>query len=323
MNNITLQINVSPGDLAYVRMTVPALLSAHLSCAAERLIVLDASRGQRTRIFDPARRGSREVFLKNVGLLTDIANDWLANGLIDRLEILHEGDPIIDKISKRWFRGLITETHDYGGCALMSYMAAVDWCRTRYLLHYDADMVLHQDPRFDWAEHARSLMIEQPNSIAARPRISPPFADIGDPSDAPSLHEALPLRAIPGGWRNDWFTTRCFLIDCEKLRTLSPILTRTQKVWFQLRKIMDRGYPPSPEVMLYRHLPRNGFYCLNLASRKAWLLHPRSKPAAYIALLSKIIPAVRTGGFPDAQRGRADIQLTAWEEMLIDGGVTV
>lgn len=322
MSKITLQVNVSPGDLNYAAFTVPRLLSAHASSVSERLIIVDATRGQKTRIFDPARRGTARAFAERVDALLELTGHWHSKGDVDRVFVLRDGDPLIEQIRRRWLRNLVAETHDYGGCALMSYFAAFELTRTSYLLHYDADMLLYQKPGFDWAQAAKELLMSRPALIAARPRIAPPAAKEGDPQDAPSLHEVLPLQPSRGGWLNQWFSTRCFLFNREKLMRTLPAISRRESLRLLFRKLIDRGYPPAPELILFRHLNRLGYQCLNLASREAWLLHPRAKPPEFIELLPNLLASVHRGQFPKAQAGSADIDLSAWRALIDEHRLT-
>jgi hypothetical protein len=316
MDGITLQISLSPGDLSYAPLTVPGLIRKHhRNSLAEVLLVLDATRGDRTRIFNPNRRGTLDEFATKVDRAIKLAAEWKRDGLVDRVEVLHPNDPLISQISSRWCGGLIKHTHDYGGCALMAYFTAFEHCRTRYLLHYDADMLLYQKEGFDWPTRAVSLLANQPHGIAARPRISP-FFDATPASDGPSLHEALPLRRVPGGWANSWFSTRCFLFDADRLKGLLPLISWQQMPGIRLRQIVDRGYPPSPEIMLFRRLKRAGLYCLNLDSEDAWLLHPQTKSVEYLEFLPEIMAMVNGGECPPEQRGYADIKLAAWKQYL-------
>jgi hypothetical protein len=83
-----------------------------------------------------------------------------------------------------------------------------------------------------------------------------------------------------------------------------------------LRRMIDRGYPPAPEIMLFRRLMRAGFYCLNLKSEAVWLLHPQTKSPEYLQLLPQIMAAINRGVSPQDQQGYADLKLEAWKKYL-------
>ncbi|HVU23844.1 MAG TPA: hypothetical protein VHE13_06935, partial [Opitutus sp.] len=185
--------------------------------------------------------------------------------------------------------------------------------RTRWLLHYDADMLLHQEPGFDWAAAARDALVDGRPVIAATPRPSPPMLDA---PDAPSAHERLTLHPHPAGWLNTWFSTRCYLFDVEQLRPLLPLL-QGRIYWEVLAaRLRRRGYPRSPEVMLFRRLAAAGRFRLALRDQRAWLLHPVRKDARFLDVLPRLLAAIHAGDCPAAQRGRQDLQLDLWGDML-------
>ncbi len=86
-----------------------------------------------------------------------------------------------------------------------------------------------------------------------------------------------------------------------------------------LRRLIDRGYPPGPEHLLFHQLGGHGWRTLNLDSGHAWLLHPTRKDAEYYRLLPGILAAVSAGRVPAAQKGYADLRLEAWAEFLAAG----
>lgn len=309
---VTLQINLCAGDARYAELTVPALVRAHPGAAA-RLAVVDCCRPQRTRIFDTERRLPEPAFGANLRRVREIAAQFRAAGLFDEVVWLEPGSPLFANLAARYVRPWMTETHDYGGCAHMPYWAGLELPRTRHVLHYDADMLLHQAPGFDWAGEALRHWDGLPQAVAATPRISPPgFAG----ADAPSLYEGRPAERVAAGWLNDWFSTRCILVDRVRLAPHLPLMRSWAGAAAWLRKLADRGYPVGPELLLHRVLGPKGLRRLNLADERAWLLHPNRKAAEFVALLPRILNSVAAGQVPPAQKGNPDIALDAWQEML-------
>jgi len=310
---ITVQVNLSAGDAAYAAATVPALVQAHPQAVA-RLAVVDLCRPQRTRIFDPAKRLPEPGFSTRAAAIWEMAMEWQRAGLFDTVVKLEPGSPLISELARRYTRPWMTETHDYGGCAGTAYWAALALPATRFVAHYDADMLLYQAPGFDWAEEAVRHWSSFPGTtIAATPRPSPPGFAASPGQDGAVRQEGRPTERIPLGWLNDWFSTRCFLVDRERLAPNLPLIHSRDAWRWRLRRLVDRGYPPSPEVVLCRSLGRQGWRRLALADERAWLLHPHSKPPGYLALLPKIQAAVAAGLAPDGQKGFAEIQLAAWQ----------
>lgn len=313
--DVTLQINLSAGDAAYAEHTVPRLVRAHPG-AAYRLAVVDCCRPQRTRIFDTDARLPQAVFGPRLARIRELANQFLHEGLFDEIVWLEPDSPHFATLARRYCRPWMTETHDYGGCAFMGYWAALYFPRTRYVLHYDADICLHQSAGFEWAAAALRALPNYQQVIAVTPRISPPGFAASPEADAPSTHEGRPLEVVADGWLNDWFSTRCFLFDREKLAPELPLVRGRRTLEYFLRRLIDRGYPIGPESLLFQVLGGRGLRRLNLRDDRAWLLHPNSKPPAYLALLPRLLDSAAAGQVPIAQRGHSEIDVPAWTEFL-------
>lgn len=314
-SDLTLQINLSAGDSAYAEQTVPRLVAAHAH-VARRIAVVDLCRPQRTRIFDPSTRLPDPGFSNRVAAIRTLAEQFLAAGIVDELVYLEPDSPRFRTLAARYTTAGMTETHDYGGCANMAYWAGIDAPSTRFVLHYDADICLYQENNFDWAAEALRVWEKYPQAVFATPRISPPGFATTPEHDAPSLHEGRPFEPVADGWLNDWFSTRCFLVDRERLAPHLPLMGGALGWEYRLRRLLDRGYPPGPETLLFRRLSPRGFKRLNLSDRRAWILHPNTKPLHYLELLPQLLASVSTGRIPAAQRGHSEIDLCAWERFL-------
>ncbi len=315
MSDLAFQINLCPGDLAYAELTVPRLVRAHPE-AAERLLVVDCCRPQATRIVNPGQRFPAPVFAERVATIKALAERWRQAGLFDRVEYLEPGSTRFAPLARRYVRPWMTETHDYGGCAFMAYWAALDLPRHRFVLHYDADMVLCQRPDCDWATQAVARLEADSDIIAAAPRPSPPGWAASPDDDAPSRHEGRPFVRIAGGWLNDWFSTRCFLFDRERLAGCLPLIGVAAGLYWRCRRLVRRGYPPAPEIVLFRRLARRRLRRLNLADENAWLLHPGEKPADFPAILPRLLESIDAGRLPPGQRGRTEIDFALWRSFL-------
>ncbi|HWL17645.1 MAG TPA: hypothetical protein VNR00_18695 [Opitutus sp.] len=311
----TLQFNLCAGDVSYALLTVPRLARAHPR-AARRVAVVDLCRPQTTRIFDSFRRLPEPGFGERIAQIRTVAQQLRSDGWIDEIVWLEPGSPLLAGLARRYLAPGLTETHDYGGCANLAYWAGLDAPVTRFVVHYDADMCLHQAPGFEWAEAALALWQRYPEVVMATPRISPPGFAVDTENDAPSLHEGRPFHRVADGWLNDWFSTRCFLLDRERLAPHLPLMQGRLGWEYKLRRLWDRGYPPGPEMLLFRVLGPRGLRRLNLADERAWLLHPNKKTAAYLELLPRLLESVAAGRVPDVQRGQSEIDVPAWQEFF-------
>lgn len=310
-----LQINLSPGDSAYAEIIVPRLVRAH-PWVNSRLAIVDCQKPQLTRANRDARRYAEPGFSYRCREIVRLAQTFQAQGVFDEVFVLEDNanHELKLRLTRKFTNGLIPprRTHDYHGAALMAYWAAMDLTAQRFVLHYDADILLYQQADFDWALAALRYMDAQPDVIMASPRIAPP----GFAPDAPSLNEGRPNTPTSGGWLNDWFSTRCFLLDRQRLAPFLP-LVRGQLWWQTLfYRMVQRRYPASPEILLFQSAGARGARRLNLASAQAWILHPTSKPPEFLERLPEILDCVAQGHVPPAQIGHTEVDLTAWEHYL-------
>jgi len=176
-SEVTLQINLSGGDVAYAETTVPPLVAAHRATVHEVLGIVDCVRPQRTQMVDPEARFPLATFNQRCEEIRTIADRLVRDGTFDRVVYVDAGDSRTDVLLKKYVGGLIGETHDCYGCGLVTYLYGFDEARTRYLLHYDADMLLYQAAGYDWSEAGLVQLAADPNAISATPRVSAPFAD--------------------------------------------------------------------------------------------------------------------------------------------------
>jgi hypothetical protein len=315
-HDVSLQINLSGGDVAYATTTVPRLVAAHRKNVSEVFLVVDCVRPQRTQMIDPDVKFPPEQFQARVDRIREIAEGFLSQGVVDRVVFVNEGDPRIRQLLRKYVGWPIHETHDCYGVGLVSYLYGFDEALTRFLLHYDADMLLYQAPGYDWVLQGRDVLLSDTSGIAATPRVSPPFADQLQRQDSISLHESDAYsEARDGYWRIGWFSARCFLIDLERLRLWLPLLGWRDPAYLAeilARRWLVRGYPPPTEVLVHRRAERTKAFRLDLMTQRCFVLHPNDKSDRFLALLPRISDAVADGVVPDAQRGMENILVDEW-----------
>ena len=315
MHDVTLQINLCAGDIAYAQMTVPFLVEAHRKNVSEKVAVVDCCRPQRTRIIEPDLRFPQPQFSQAVEQICLIAENLKSRGYFDRIIYLRADDPVLRRISGKYFRNVIQETHNYRGIALMAYLVTFEACRTSFVLHYDADMLLYQEPGYDWSTEAKSLINLDKKAVAATPRVFPPLDYNEDPA---SLYLGKPMESFRDAWYNDWFSARCYLKDLAKFKKYLPLLKGRIFLETLVRKYLNRSYPLSLESIISRRLSRSGCHKLYLKSKRAWLLHPDKKSSVYLKHLPKIQDSIKKNRIPEEQRGHEDLILSAWEDFLAE-----
>ncbi|MET4083611.1 hypothetical protein ABIB40_003583 [Pedobacter sp. UYP30] len=308
-DNITLQINLSPGDVDYAEMTVPALLMKHANIK-NILIIADCCRPQKTKLLDPDVKFPMLEFNLKIDRLIGICNEFLANGLVTKVYFLKPNDSIIPLLSKKYLNNIYQSTHSSGGTANMSYWAGIELPETQYVLHYDGDMLLYQNPTYSWYDDAINHLKNNKDCLIAVPRLCPSLEN--NPNYPPSKHEGRPFTSENDFWKNDWFSTRVFLIDKVRLSNFLPLVRGKLMLELLVRKYFNRAFPLDPEIIMFKSIGGRNGKRLIMKNLNAWVLHPNSKDKNFIKHLPKILELVKVGKFPREQEGYEDIKLDDW-----------
>ncbi|HWL17639.1 MAG TPA: hypothetical protein VNR00_18665 [Opitutus sp.] len=340
--DVTLQINLSAGDLAYGAQMVASLVRTHRPDVSEVVIVADLCRPASARDFHAASRLPAREFATRVERLRGLCAALEADGTVDRTVFVTPNAASLAALNQRYAGVATPRSHDHFGHAFSAYFAGWDCARTRYVAHFDADILLWQAPGFSWVATALDALKNDETLLAVSPRIAPPPATntLLDPQHALECWSASwPLHRHENGWISPWFSTRCHLIDRERLARVLPLgnpahdrraaaFDRWLRPLYDLRALTGsersriarrllRCVPPfplPPEVLLHEHAQRRDFSCLYLANPDAWFIHPDTKPERFVRLLPKLIEHVTVRGtHPPAQRGLSSVQFQAWE----------
>src|SRR5438132_11432906 len=275
---LTLQINIAAIDAPYAKYNVPHLARAHRAAAREIILTIDRCKPQRTRQTDPDLRCKEPEFSHKLDDLEAVGEQLSADRVVYRVVVLRGDDPWLAQVTRKYSGRWVPETHDYGGRPITGYWAGIEAAKTRYVIHYDGDMFLHQEPGFDWAVHALPFLDKQPDAVSATPRLTAPYASRIPYGDSASCHEGVALAPIEGGWIQFFFSTGVFVIDRRKFERYLP-LARGGALAEQLAvKWLRRGFPRSAEKMYWTTVGGAGGYRLVLSTENAWVLHPPWKP---------------------------------------------
>lgn len=344
--DITLQINLCASDLSYAEKTVTALIATHRPDVREVLVVADGCRPQSTPWLDADRRFPAAAFAARVAQLRELCASLEAKGVVDRTVWLDPNPPALRSLNTRYGGTSSSHSHDHLGHAFSAYFLGWDSARTRYVAHFDADIILWQQPGFSWLSAATAAIANDEMLLAVSPRIAPPPA--GD--DMVHVEAAgsgwlptWPLARTTGGWHSPWFSTRCHLMDRDRLQcilpltsarghaadlraaridsALSPLYRHGFTVGNRLGRVLSSRIPPfplPPEVLLHEHAQRSGHRCLYLGDPRAWFIHPDTKSDTFLHLLPRLLEvAGQRGACPAAQRGVSGVQFSAWAEFSI------
>ena len=345
--DVTLQINLCTGDLAYAGSTVPALVATHRADVQEVVIVADACRPHSTPHLHAARLFAQPEFGERIVRLRALCDSLRTAGVVDRVVWLEPDPPALRALNAKY--GVIgtPRSHDHLGHAFSAYFLGWESAHTRYVAHFDADIVLWQQSGFHWLPAAMAALERDASLLGASPRIAPPPAGnmmVHVEASGSGWLPSWPLEPGVDGWRSPWFSTRCHVMDRQRLAAVLPLMPARGPAADRRAAALDRGlaplfdagifargprrlmralaarippYPLPPEVLLHEHAQARGFRCLYLDDPRAWFIHPDSKPEIFLRLLPRLLrTAGGQGECPAAQRGVSGVQFAAWDAFL-------
>jgi hypothetical protein len=292
-------------DAPYFESTLPHLLRSCNFPFADRVALLD----DRPSTGDFLDRPEAGASLDSVRAGAD---RLLHAGWLDRVSFIDYSPAAIHRVSRIHFGAPLSHTHDFRGYPVYGVAYAIEEARTRYVLHMDADMLLHQAPDHDWISRGIRLLQSDPSIAIVCPHPGPPAPP------AALRQRGVAFRTDPRGLLLfQRVTSRKMLIDREKLALHLPVQPAAIGWLRRLARRNVRGGSLRPwEDLLTRLFVRRGLYRADLADATAWSLHPPDHGPRFVALLDRLIPAVEAGRFPPAQVGDYDLQLGLWEQFL-------
>ncbi|HUN21927.1 MAG TPA: hypothetical protein PK299_02205 [Anaerolineales bacterium] len=288
-NQITLQFNLSVVDIPYCLLTIPEVRKQHPNIS-NVVGVVDMCK-------PPTLTIKQEIWDKQVNILQEQCEHLVNKNILSRVYYVFPNDPLLSKVYKEYLQYLITQTHDSQKSAITAYLVPFEIIKTKYLLHYDADMLLYQKPGYDWAFDSISWFAQDDMLLSVSPKLSPSI-----PAQKP-LHPIKPV---------DWFSTRCFMINTERFKNILPLTGGKYMLEVIARKVLNRTFPPTPERMIYERMKNKGFKRFDLTSQYAWITHPVLKNSVFINSLPNIFNRIKNLDIPPEQINHENMILNAW-----------
>jgi hypothetical protein len=210
----------------------------------------------------------------------------------------------------KYFAIPVRQTHSNGGYPILGSMAAIEESRADFLVHFDSDMLLYQEPGFSWIDQGIRLLRENPDLLAVLPRSGPPHRDgrLRQQEETGEAFEPDPR----GIYCFKTFTSRVFLIERRRFDRLLPLRPRLPVVELLRNYLTGRNTMPEWEIMIGYRLQETAFVRADLTSTQAWTLHPDERGERFEAALPGVIARIETGDFPPGQGGYYDLLLDLW-----------
>lgn len=295
----TLSMLVARTDVSYMMRTIPHLVKACNFDFSERVLYIDAS---------PLGKAYRDrPGIGTLEELRDKVSQLIKDNVIDLAVDVNFSEDYKKKAYKKYFGKSIKYTHNFRGAPILGYIFAIEEAKTNYLLHFDCDMLLYQEPNYSWIKQGIQLMHNNQDVVCALPLPGPPNED-------GILYQKHPYEYDPQGfYKLKSFTTRKFLINrstFEKLLPLKPLYLPLKGR--TIRALKNQSSLKFFESMISNRLRETSYIRADFASSQAWTVHPLKHDDKFVQALPYLIDKIGSGWYPPEQGGHYDLILEAW-----------
>ncbi|ABA23308.1 conserved hypothetical protein [Trichormus variabilis ATCC 29413] len=296
----SLWIFVARPDTSFLLQTIPHLVKVHNFPFDEKVLAVDTAPLMGDKVTRP-HIGTMEE-------LRECTEKLLQAGVVDRVVDINYDANYHNEVYRKHFGTPIRFTHNYKGYPILGSIFSIEECKSDYMLHFDSDMLMFQQPNHNWIAEAVKLMEENPKMMFVRPLAGPP-------TNQPKSEPFDTFKT---------FGSRVYLIDCKRFDKFLPIpvLWRSYNTkWMNdlptslktiLSNFTGKGKLDSWEIMVTQKLEQTDYFRANLTNPAAWTLHPKDRSQAFLQALPNMIARIEAGDFPQQQAGEYDLIPQAW-----------
>lgn len=305
-----LWIMVARTDLPFMMHTIPHLVKMSHFTFSERVLAVDTAPLTGDKVGRPGIGTMEE--------LRDRTAQLLADGVVDRVVDMNYDSQYRERVYRKHFGSPIRKTHNYKGYPILGTIFTIEEPQTDYILHYDSDMLLYQQPDYSWLEEGMKLMEKHPELMSLRPLTGPPTQD-------GTLYQSFPYERDPGGfYKFKFFSSRVYLLQRKGFDEFLPLPVIYRSYRNKVLNLLPvniktlfnnwtgKGDLDSWEIMVSRKLEQTHYFRGVLANPNAWTLHPKDRSPEFIEALPRIIQRIEAGDYPAKQAGHYDLILKLW-----------
>ena len=151
----SLSIMVARTDIPFMMHTIPHLVRTCNFPFKQRMLAVDTAPLTGDKVNRPGT-GTMEQ-------LRAYCDQLLSSGVVDTVVDFNYSDDYRQKVYRQHFGSDIKPTHNYKGYPILGTIFGIkELTESDYMLHFDSDMLLHQDPNYSWIEEAIKLLQKYP-----------------------------------------------------------------------------------------------------------------------------------------------------------------
>lgn len=295
-------------DLGFIERTIPHQIKNCNISSGNRYLVVD------TAEISGYYSKSREI--NSLENLLEIGYGFKSSKVIDEIIEIDYQNPAKKNAYKTHFGRNYAENHCFRGYPYWGSILPFEHSDSDYIVHLDSDILVYQDADYNWIKESIDLMERNEDIVCCLPLSGPPTQDL-----TLFQHGNEYTYDSRGFYRFKDFTSRIFVMHKERYLNLCPMKIS----WLSWRepiksRLFGNGKMLCWEVTVTRAIEKSAYWRIDLASPKAWSLHPPERGGRFKKYFPEIIHLVENGVFPQEQAGHYDLNLDWWEN-LINGKV--
>ena len=269
-----------------------------------------------------ASRYRKDPKIGNLEQLFELCEQLKVSNVIDEVKEVDYSSKLRQKIIRKHLGKSAWETHDYRGAPVYPYLYAYEAADSDYFLHFDSDMLFHQDDGENWVNEGIRILRENRDVLSVTQLPGPPT------DDGELKQRGVPYKLDERGFYSfKEFTSRRFLFNrnrFDSILPLDPVYTHNSWKRKLLSNIAKRSPIPLWKYLLKKSAMQRWEYLISLklqssrfiradtSSPAAWTLHPLVRGHEFIEELPNIIDRIEKGDFPEEQKGDYDLNFKAW-----------
>jgi hypothetical protein len=302
-SDCTLSINVCLADLPFLPLIVTHLVKSCDFPFLEKQLVIDTA---------PLHKRYKNQCATDVDMFMNEAKKLIDSAIIDSVHQVDYQKKISGPILRKHFGKNIKQTHNYRGAPIYPYLYAMEIARGDYFVHFDGDMILHQNADYNWIRSGIKLLQETPVVLSVSPLPGPPHQE--KKLNQPNTNYTYDPR---GFYSFETFSSRVFLLQKTKYNSILPLEILFRNERFRFKSLLKRNRSLERwELMVGKRMASSGYIRADLSSPAAWSLHPTDHGEEFLDLLPSILKRVEKGIFPPGQAGNYDLKIDLWKENL-------
>jgi hypothetical protein len=301
MNNVTLQINLSPLDFPRVIHLLPHQLKILANQCSELLTIVDLKKSK-------SKKSSGELWDKNIEPVMKFLNQLKRTYYRDlRIETVDYSEQTRMLMSKTIMKRGIIPDKDYSGGPFYSYYFGIYRAKNDYVLHIDADMMFGGGYQ-NWVTEAVEILEHDAMIFSCSPIAGPPLLSQDQlPSFYRRKFNPICKYHFPSSYLYNHFSTRTFLVNKKSINKQVSVQLPN---FDHFLKALLRGTSPYryPEGTISEMIKRRKLFRLDYYGYDPglWCLHPNGNPKLN-AVLPEVLNLIESNHFPDSQRGLCDV----------------